>query len=64
MLYALDWCIECTGVVCTGLMCCMYGLVLCMYWTGVLSRGIRILVEAMKQDHVVEAVGHEHINVP
>ena len=46
MLYVLDWC-----VVCTGLVCCMYwtgvlyvldwcvvctGLVCCMYWTGVL----------------------------
>ena len=36
MLYVLDWC-----VVCTGLVCCMYwtgvvctGLVCCMYWTG------------------------------
>ena len=46
MLYALDWC-----VVCTGLVCCMHwtgvlyvldwcvvctGLMCCMYWTGVL----------------------------
>ena len=46
VLYVLDWC-----VVCTGLVCCMYrtgvlyaldwcvvctGLVCCMYWTGVL----------------------------
>ena len=46
MLYVLNWC-----VVCTGLVCCMYwtgvlyvldwcvvcnGLVYCMYWTGVL----------------------------
>ena len=43
MLYVLDWC-----VVCTGLVCCMYwtgvlyvldwctGLVCCMYWTGML----------------------------
>ena len=46
MLYVLDWC-----VVCTGLVCCMYwtgvlhvldwcvvctGLVCCVYWTGVL----------------------------
>ena len=46
MLFVLDWC-----VVCTGLVCCMHwtgvlyvldwcvvctGLVCCMYWTGVL----------------------------
>ena len=45
-----------------------------MYWTGVLQwagvlpRGIRILMEAMRQDRVVEAVGHEdmplHTHVP
>ena len=31
MLYVLDWCVACTGlvVVCTRLVCCMY-------WTGVL----------------------------
>ena len=42
-----------------------------MYWSrtevlhvllhALLQRGIRILVEAMRLDHVVEAVGHEHI---
>ena len=30
-------------------------------WAGVLPRHIRILMEAMRQDHVVEAVGYEHM---
>ena len=44
MLHLLDWFVASTGLVC------------CMYWTGVLhvldwcvAKGIRILIEAMKQ---------------
>ena len=48
---------------CAELVCCMYRAG--VYWSGVLhvldlGVGIRILVETMKQDHVVEAARHDH----
>ena len=60
VLYILDLCVACTV-----LMCWMYGLVCYTYWTDwSVVKGNQNISGAMRQDHVVEAVGHEHINVP
>ena len=48
---------------CTDVLYVGAGVLYVLDWS-VVKGNQNILVEAMKHDHVVEAVGHEHINVP